>query len=118
MPARLVLKKPRKYRNKPAKAGEITFASKKEANRWIELNLLEDAGKIRDLERQVKYAFRHNGVKICEYVCDFRYWESRGKGRGVDGDWVIEDCKGFRTREYEIKKKLMLAFYGHEIRET
>lgn len=99
-----------KYRNKITEVDGIKFHSKKEAKRWGELKLLERAGEILHLERQVKYAFEHNGVNLGFYVCDFKYVSN--------GDWIIEDVKGFKTAIYRQKKKMMEAFYGIEIKET
>lgn len=45
----------RKYRNKKVEVDGILFDSKKEANRYMELKLLEKAGEITDLKRQVRY---------------------------------------------------------------
>lgn len=46
----------------------------------------------------------------CTYVADFTYRE--------DGEFIVEDYKGFKTEEYKIKKKLLLERYGYRIRET
>ena len=43
------------------------------------------------------------------YVADFVYLQ--------DGKTIVEDTKGFRTKEYELKKKMMRAFLGIEIKE-
>lgn len=89
------------------------FDSKKEARRYQELKLLEKAGAIHLLvadKKQLRYELKVNGMKICDYVADFCYIEN--------GLPVVEDCKGFKTPEYRLKKKLMLACYSTEIRET
>lgn len=103
--------------------GEMTFASKREAERAVELALMEKAGKIRDLEFQVRYRILVNGVKICDYVADFRYWEGRiVEIEGTEGlqglSQVVEDSKGYRTKEYKLKRKLMKAVHGIEVLET
>jgi hypothetical protein len=87
----------------------ITFDSKKEAQRYAELKLLERAGIITELQLQPTYilqeAFDAGCVKIraIKYRGDFRYIE--------DGKVVVEDTKGFRTKEYLLKRKLFLAKY-------
>jgi len=99
-----------KYRNKRTVVDGIPFASAREAKRWGELTWLEAAGKIRDLERQVPFELRVKGVLICRYRADFVYVEN--------GERVVEDTKGFNTREYKMKRSLMLACHGITIRET
>ena len=88
------------------------FDSQKEYNRWCNLRLLERAGKISDLKRQVSYELipKQNGERACSYVADFVYNE--------DGKTVVEDCKGFRTEGYKIKRKLMLWVHNIKIKET
>ena len=100
----------RKYRNQKTAVNGITFDSKKEAARYGELKILERAGKIKELKLQVKYDLAVNGLKICSYKSDFTYFE--------EGQQITEDVKGMKTRVYEIKKKLMKAIHGIEIRET
>lgn len=51
-----------------------------------------------------------NGIKVCEYEDDFSYKEN--------GVLVVEDAKGMRTPLYRLKKKLMRAALGIEIKET
>jgi hypothetical protein len=99
-----------KYRNVRTEVDGITFASRREANRYGELKLLERAREIQGLTLQPAYDLVIDGTKICRYVGDFRY---------IERDHVIvEDSKGCKTREYKIKKKLMKAIFGIEIRET
>ena len=89
------------------------FDSKGERDRYNDLALLQRAGKISDLQKQVRFDFIHNGIKICSYVADFTYVEN--------GQKVTEDWKSKITRKnptYIIKRKMMKAFYGIEIRET
>jgi hypothetical protein len=88
------------------------FDSIKELNRWGVLRLLERAGKIQHLQRQVKYELipKQDGERACSYIADFVYHE--------DGKLVVEDCKGYRTEGYKIKKKLMLWVHGIKIKET
>jgi hypothetical protein len=90
----------------------ITFASKREAKRYSELKLLEMAGEIKELVLQPRYPLKVNEQLITTYVADFRYDDCKSKRS------IVEDTKGFRTPEYRIKKKLMLAIYGIEVFET
>lgn len=94
----------------------ITFASKREADRYQDLRLLERAGEIRGLQCQVPYVLEINGVKLGKYIADFVYMESRGSAKA----WItiVEDCKGVKTPLYMLKSKLMLALHAIEIRET
>ena len=89
------------------------FDSRKEYNRWCNLRLLERAGKISDLQRQIKYELipKQGTMRACNYVADFVY-------KDADGNLVVEDCKGFRTDAYKIKKKLMLYVHGIRIKES
>lgn len=99
--------------------GERWFQSKREAERAVELALMEKAGKIQDLEFQVRYRILVNGVKICDYVADFRYWEVTEHAPGIyTSRQVVEDSKGYRTKEYKLKRKLMFAVHGIEVLET
>ena len=102
-----------KYGAKKVVIGGEVFDSKKEFYRWSDLKLLERAGKISDLKRQVKYVLipKQKGERACTYVADFVYIDS-------DGNTVVEDTKGVRTDAYRIKKKLMLWVHGIRIKET
>ena len=111
--------KMRKYRNQKISMGDHNFDSKKEMNRFLELSLLQKSGEIEDLRCQVKYVLipaqrdkQTNKLleRECAYVADFTYL------RG--GRLVVEDTKGFRTKEYIIKRKLMLYRYGIRILEV
>ena len=126
-------RQPAKYRNEKVrtKDGE-TYDSRKEFRRAKELELLERAGEIRNLRRQVKYILipaqrgpeeigprggRRPGPLLereCSYVADFTYEEN--------GETVVEDVKGYREGQaynvFVIKRKLMLERYGIRIREV
>jgi hypothetical protein len=95
--------KPRKYRNQPITIDGLRFDSQAEARRWQQLKLLERAGVILELQRQVTFPIAWNGIKICDYRADFVYREA------ATGEQVIEDVKGVLTPEYRIKAKLMAA---------
>jgi hypothetical protein len=88
----------------------ITFDSKAEAKRWFDLRTLALNGVISDLERQVRYDFAINGVKLGFYKADFRYRNERG-------ELVVEDVKGVRTPMFSLKAKLMKALHGVTIAE-
>ena len=105
-----------KYGAKKTLVGDIKFDSKKEANRWMELQLLERAGEISDLKRQVKVEligqyrpiYTRTGRKM-KITFDFSYIE--------DGVPIYEDTKGMPTRDYEVRVAVARAM-GLEIRET
>ena len=121
----------RKYGNKKITVDGVTFDSRKEYLRWCELCLLEKAGQIADLQRQVKYELipaqyeeyerystktgkrLKNGIrcveKECSYIAEFVYRQ--------DGQTVVEDTKGYKTDAYIIKRKLMLHVHGIRIHE-
>ena len=109
-----------KYGAQKTEYDGIVFDSRHEAMRWRELALLQRAGEITDLQRQVKYilvpAQKDESGKIAEravsYVADFVYRDARS------GEVVVEDAKGMHTREYIIKRKLMLYVHGIRIREV
>jgi len=103
-----------KYGNTRTDVDGLTFDSKAEANRYCVLRLLEKAGQIRDVRRQVPYRLDVNGMMIATYRADFVYFDVR-LGRDV-----VEDVKsdGTRTPEYKLKRKLMLACHSIEIVEV
>lgn len=98
----------------------VKFDSRHEARRYDELMLLQRAGAIRDLERQKRYRLiptqRGADGKViersCDYVADFVYIDT------TTGNLVVEDAKGFKTKDYIIKRKLMLERYGIQIKEV
>jgi hypothetical protein len=109
------VKKPSKYRNTKTEVDGIVFDSKKEAARWLELKALEASGKISRLCRQVRVPLKVNGVVVAHWVADFEYQES------VLDPLVWEDVKSDYTRKlpvYRLKKKLVKAIYGVDIKET
>lgn len=117
-----------KYHSKKITVDGITFDSKKEYKRYCDLCLLERAGRITNLQRQVKYVLipaqyrpdiigprggRKRGYLLereCSYIADFVYEEN--------GKTVVEDTKGFQTKDYIIKRKLMLYVHGIRINEV
>lgn len=100
-----------KYHARPTVTNGIRFASGAEANRYRGLWLLQREGKIADLELQPRYDLILEGVNVGFYKADFRY-------RVVaTGEIVVEDVKGMATPLYRLKKKIVEALYGIEIRE-
>jgi hypothetical protein len=103
-----------------AKFGNVKtdgYASKREAKRAAELRVLQRLREISDLREQVMYVLippqRVNGLLVeraCTYVADFVYVQNEKT--------VVEDSKGHRTRDYIIKRKLMLFMHGIRIREV
>ena len=101
-----------KFGNIPTWVDGIRFASKREVKRWGELKLLLAGGAIRGLRRQVKYKLVVSAVDTTSYIADFVYEDV------ATGATVVEDAKGFKTPEYLIKKKMVAAQYGIDIREV
>lgn len=101
-----------KYGAKRTVEDGILFHSKREAMRYRELRFLERAGEIADLKRQVRYKFVVNDVKIGSYTSDFEYRDAK------TGAWVVEDSKGYRPRDFPLRRNLMLACFGIKLLET
>lgn len=120
-----------KYSNIKTCVNGISFDSRKEARRYSELLLLQRAEAIRDLELQKKYVlipaqyetyerYGKKGQRLqdgqrlvekeCAYLADFVYKE--------DGKTIVEDTKGIKTKDYIIKRKLMLYVHGIRIKEV
>lgn len=119
-----------KYGNKKAKHDGIVFDSRRERNRYIILSALQRAGEISDLRMQVTYELlpaiyemeekqlktKVKMVQRCaqravHYIADFVY-------KDKEGNEVVEDTKGMRTKEYLLKKKMMRALLGIQIKEV
>lgn len=123
-----------KYHSKKTTLNGITYDSKKECKRHIELLALERAGVITELRRQVRYTllpaqyesferYGKNGARLKDgkrcveravyYVADFAY-------RDKAGNLVVEDVKSpaTKTELYVLKRKLMLMVHGIRIREV
>jgi hypothetical protein len=101
-----------KYNNKRTQTEDGWFDSQRELKRWGELKLLERAGKIKDLKRQVDFELIPGscGLRPIVYRADFVYEEN--------GKKVVEDSKGFRDRTYKLKRRLMLWRHNVLIFET
>lgn len=118
----------KKYHNQKCSYDGMTFDSKRERDRCCELRLLLKAGVISDLRCQVSFRLvpeqrgpdtlgprggRRRGrvlEKAVDYVADFVYVR--------DGQTVVEDAKGVRTKDYIIKRKLMLWLHGIRVQEV
>ncbi len=122
-----------KYKNKKEKVGNLVFDSKKEADRYRSLMMMQQVGQISDLQIQVKYVLipaqyemqwseRLKGYikgkcieRECSYIADFVYKDNKGKT-------IVEDVKGYKGggaySVFTIKRKLMLHLYGIMIKEV
>ena len=121
-----------KYHAKKTEVDGIVFDSKREADRYCELKILEKAGEIKALLLQKDFLlipaqyetyerYGKNGQRLvdgrklierqCVYRADFTYYDK-------DGNLVVEDVKGVKTPEYKIKKKLMLYLLNIKIKEV
>lgn len=98
--------KPSKYRAVKTTVNGITFPSKLEARRYLELLTLQKAGEIAGLERQVPFDLVVNGHLVCRYIADFCYTATSS------GERTVEDAKGVLTPEFRLKAKLMQACHG------
>ena len=125
-----------KYNNTKVVIDGQTFASRKEANRYYELKLLEKAGSIKDLATQVKFVLipeqrepdttgKRGGVikgKLIErelsYIADYCYTDVK------TGEMIVEDVKGYKAtdtaayRVFVIKRKLLLYLLGIRVKEV
>lgn len=124
-----------KYHNKKTMTADgILHDSRKEAVRWTYLNLLEKAGHITDLQRQVEFVLipeqREPSTEVYQrgknrgkpkegrlieqkvvYRADFVYTDLKS------GERVVEDTKGVKTKDYILKRKMMLYFHNIRIKE-
>lgn len=120
-----------KYGSRKVTVDGDTYDSVKEYRRFKELSLLERAGAIQNLKRQVKYVlipaqreftseidkkgnFKKGKLleRECAYIADFVYLDMS------TGRMTVEDTKGFKTKDYIIKRKLMLWVHGIQIKEV
>lgn len=115
-------KKKPKYGNQKCVVNGIEFDSRKEANRWMELKVMEKHGLITELERQVKFVLiptQYTGSgkdrrvleRECAYIADFVYFDVNSQ------QVIVEDTKGYKTKDYIIKRKLMRWKYPHKFVE-
>ena len=94
---------------------ELSLIVSKKKNRYVGLKQLEDLGVIKDLKLQVKfelqpsYKYKDQTIRAINYYADFTYIQ--------DGKLIVEDTKGFKTKEYLLKKKLLLYKYDIDFKE-
>jgi len=107
-----------KYRAKKTIINGIRFDSKKEANRWCDLQIMQQAGEISNLERQVPIYLLGRDENILtptgrkmRYVADFQYFDHRINAV------VLEDSKGFPTEVFKLKKAILAAM-GVDVKIT
>lgn len=111
-------RKRNKYGARKTTVDGVTFDSQAEANRFVELQLLERAGQVSQLERQVTYVLAPpvvlDGRKkpAIRYRADFRYIDA------ASGAVVVEDVKGVATPEYRLKRHLMKCVHGIDVKEV
>ena len=99
-----------KYGNRKVEVDGFLFDSKREANRYSELRLMQMAGVITELECQPRFDLYVNDAYLGFYRGDFRYVDRKG-------NIVVEDVKGVRTPVYRLKKKLMKAIHSIDVVE-
>ena len=105
-----------KYNSRKVTVDGITFDSKKESRRYLELKQMEAAGEIHDLQLQVPFELipsfeimidgKKRKRRKMQYIADFVYY--------INDVRIVEDVKGRKTDVYNIKKKL----FEYEFRET
>ena len=101
-----------KYRAQKTDVDGIRFASKREAEYYLQLKALQRAGAIRDLELQPRFTLQPSfknrlgkTERAIVYVADFRHWDVKKKCE------VVTDVKGFQTVVYRMKRKMLLYRY-------
>ena len=109
-----------KYNSRKTVINDITFDSKKEAKRYVELKKKQEEGEITGLRLQVpfelvpSFTIEIDGKKRkrrnIRYIADFVYYE--------DGQKIVEDVKGRKTDIYKLKKKLFEYKFNTTIKET
>ena len=110
-----------KYHAEKVQTDGRTYDSRSECKRAKELQLLERHGLVRNLREQVTYELIPAGIgeyrkeRPVIYKADFVYEVCQPDGTWK---WVVEDTKGAKTKEYIIKRKLMLYIHGISVKET
>lgn len=98
-----------KYGAKRTLLDGILFDSKAEACFYAFLKQREKANEVSDIKRQHKYDLMVNGVLIASYIADFVFFDRKVKA------YRVVDVKGFVTRDFRLKAKLMKACFGIEV---
>ena len=101
-----------KYGAKKTEYRGVVYDSKWEAQKAYELDMLQRAGKITDLQRQVPFVLQEryvnnegDSIRPIFYVADFYYYDVKMKM------WVVMDTKGYATDVYKIKRKIFMFKY-------
>jgi hypothetical protein len=104
-------KKRSKYKNIKVEFNGRVYDSIKEANHAFYLQKLEEQGQIKNLEYQVRFPLipKQFGEREVAYFADFTFFR--------DGKLIVQDVKGFITREYKRKRRLMKHIHGITIEE-
>lgn len=109
-----------KYRSKPCSVGDEKYRSQRERDRHQQLLLMQRAGHIAGLIREVTFTLA-NGVRIegekrarpaLRYIADFVYSDIKL------GRIIVEDAKGVQTPVYRVKKHLMKSVHNIDVREA
>lgn len=105
-----------KYHAKKVEFDGILFDSRREANRYAELMVLQRAGKISDLRMQEEFILipKCGKERPAKYHADFSYIDT------ATGEKVVEDVKSraTKTKDYILRRKLMNWRHGIQIREV
>lgn len=108
-----------KFGNKTKVVDGINFQSIREAERYKQLKIAEKCGAIKNLEMQKKFVLlpaqyidKKCVEKSVSYYADFYYYDT------YLNEYVCEDVKGVKTKEYILKRKMMLYFYKIRIVEV
>ena len=102
----------KKYRSCKVEMDGVTFDSKREASRYLELKQMVKDGTIKDLVLQPSFELQEGftnskGKKVRPiiYKADFSYTDA-------DGQCVVEDVKGMETKDFKLKRKMFDFKYG------
>lgn len=101
-----------KYGAKKKVVDGIKFDSTAEANRYEALKARQEKGEISELTMQPSYKIVVNDVMICTVKLDFEYLYH------ATGEYITEDVKGLDTPVSRLKRKLVLAHHGVDVRLT
>ena len=106
-----------KYHARKTAVDGIVFDSQKEAERWCELRLMERAGLIRSLDRQIRFEIvpKTDKFRAMHYIADFCYRDTK------TGEWIYEDVKGLKKglayTLFRLKIAIVYWRYGVEVKE-
>lgn len=110
-----------KYKSKKTEIGRIRFDSKKEAERFKELFMLERNGKIRNLKLQHDFTLQEaytttdgERIRAIRYVADFTYYDCESN------EFIVEDVKSKATKTdvYQMKRKMLREKFNLKVREV